>query len=71
MTITVRLDNQLDERLEKLALETHRSKSFYIKEAISEYLNNREDYLLSLAAFEKVEPTTSILDIRKELGLEN
>lgn len=71
MIVTVRLDDKLDSRLDKLAAETHRSKSFYIKEAIAEYLNNREDYLLALAAFEKDEPTSNISAIRKELGLEN
>jgi RHH-type transcriptional regulator, rel operon repressor / antitoxin RelB len=71
MTLTVRLDNNLEGRLDKLVSKTHRSKSFYIKEALSEYLNNREDYLLALAAFEKEEPTTSLLEVRKELGLED
>ncbi len=71
MVISVRLDHNLDSRLDKLVSETHRSKSFYIKEALSEYLDNREDYLLALAAFEKEEPTTSLLEVRKELGLED
>jgi len=71
MIVTVRLDDQLESRLDKLASETHRSKSFYIKKAIKEYLDDREDYLLALAVYEKEEPTTNLADIRKELGLEN
>jgi hypothetical protein len=34
-----------------------------------EFIEDQEDYLLALAAFEKEEPTTSISDVRKELGL--
>jgi RHH-type transcriptional regulator, rel operon repressor / antitoxin RelB len=41
-TMTVRLDNQLKERLEKLAVFTRRSKSFLAAEAISEYLKIQE-----------------------------
>jgi RHH-type rel operon transcriptional repressor/antitoxin RelB len=41
-TMTVRLDDQLKERLEKLAVFTRRSKSFLAAEAISEYLKIQE-----------------------------
>jgi RHH-type rel operon transcriptional repressor/antitoxin RelB len=71
MLVTVRLDDKLAHRLEKLAENTHRTKSFYIKQALNQLLNDREDYLLALAAYEKEEPTTSIEQIRKELGLED
>lgn len=71
MLVTVRLDEKLVKRLNELASETHRSKSYYIKAALNEYLNEKEDYLLALAAFEKNEPVTSIAEVRKELGLED
>jgi RHH-type transcriptional regulator, rel operon repressor / antitoxin RelB len=41
-TMTIRLDEQLKERLDKLAVFTHRSKSFLAAEAISEYLKMQE-----------------------------
>lgn len=41
-TMTVRLDNRLKARLDKLAGLTHRSKSFLAAEAISEYLKIQE-----------------------------
>jgi len=41
-TITVRLDDKLKARLEKLADATHRSKSFLAMEAITEYLKIQE-----------------------------
>jgi len=60
----------LNDKLTRLAKETGRSKSYYAKEAINNYLEEREDYLLALAVLEKEEPRTSIDDVRKELGLE-
>ena len=41
-TMTVRLDDQLKIRLEKLAEVTHRSKSFLAADAISKYLEIQE-----------------------------
>ena len=41
-TMTLRIDNDLKERLEKLAYATHRSKSFLAAEAISEYIKLHE-----------------------------
>lgn len=41
-TITIRLDNRLKMRLNKLAVLIHRSKSFLAAEAISEYLEMQE-----------------------------
>lgn len=41
-TMTVRLSNELKTRLEKLAEDTHRSKSFLAAIAINEYLEIQE-----------------------------
>lgn len=69
--ITVRLDPEMEERLKRLAQETGRSKSYYVKQAIENYLEEKEDYLLALAVLEKDEPRKSITEVRKELGLEH
>ena len=68
--LAVRLDSSVEDKLTRLAKETGRSKSYYVKEAINNYLEEREDYLLALSVLEKEEPRTSIDDVRKELGLE-
>ncbi len=68
--LAVRLDSAVEDQLTRLAKETGRSKSYYVKEAINNYLEEREEYLLALAILEKEEPRTSISDVRKELGLE-
>ena len=67
--IAVRLEEDLEKRLEHLSHETGRSKSYYVKQAIENYLDDREDYLLALSVFEAEEPYKSLEEVRKELGL--
>jgi RHH-type transcriptional regulator, rel operon repressor / antitoxin RelB len=50
----VRLDKALEARLDKLAKATGRSKSYYAKVAIRQFLDEREEYLLGLAVLEGV-----------------
>lgn len=69
MTITVRLDDKLEKRLNNLVEKTNKSKSYYIKAALHAYLNKREEYVLALAALENEEPRSSLEDIKKELGI--
>ncbi len=66
----IRLDPELEKRLERLAKETGRSKSYYAKLAIRQYLEDREDYLLGMAALERNEPRISLEDLERELGLD-
>jgi len=47
MTTSIRLPDELDARLEKLASKTGRSKTFYIKEAIEEHITDLEDFYLA------------------------
>jgi len=68
--LAVTLDPEMEQELEQLATETGHSKGFYVKEALAEYLDTRTDYLLAIAALEKEEPRTSLVDVRRELGLE-
>ena len=67
--LAVRLDPAMEKRLERLAHETGRSKSYYVKQAIESLLEEQEDYLLALAALERKEPRKSHDEVGKELGL--
>jgi len=73
--MTIRLPEKMDKRLSQLAKETHRSKSYYVKQAIEEFLEEREDYLLALAAMERFErgeeKAISFEEILKKYGAEN
>jgi len=65
----VRLEATLEKRLERLAKKTGRSKSFYAREAIRQYLEEREDYLLGISVLERNEPTISLKQLERRLGL--
>ena len=67
--MTVRLEDELDERLGNLARETGRTKSYYTKLALQEFLDEQEDYMLGIAALERREPTISLEALEKELDL--
>jgi RHH-type rel operon transcriptional repressor/antitoxin RelB len=42
--LSVRLDSNLEERLNSLVEITQRPKSFFVKEALSNYLDDMQDY---------------------------
>ena len=47
MPTSVRLPDETEKRLAALALETGRSKAFYIREAILKYIDEMEDVYLA------------------------
>ena len=67
----IRLDPKLESRLERLAKDTGRTKSYYAKLAIKQFLEDREDYLRGIAALERKEPRISLEDLERELGLDD
>lgn len=54
MTLSVRLEPELQNRLNHLAEQTGRAKSFYIKEALTKYLDEAEDVYLATAVIERI-----------------
>ena len=42
--LSVRLNSDLEEKLEQLSIKTNRSKSYYVKQALENYLNDMDDY---------------------------
>lgn len=66
----VRLEPELEKRLERLAKKTGRTKSYYAKEAIRQYVEDREDYLLAVQVSKRNEKTFSLEQVRRKLGLD-
>ena len=71
--LAIRLPDDIEERLEKLAKKTGRTKSYYVRQAILEYLEDLEDYYLAeerLKAFDesKIIP---LEEISKQYDLED
>lgn len=50
--LAIRLPEEEEKRLQALADKTGRSKSFYVREAISEHLDDLEDYYLAVHRLE-------------------
>lgn len=46
--ISITIDKALAEKLERIAAETHRKKSYYVNQALKEYFEEIEDYELAL-----------------------
>jgi RHH-type transcriptional regulator, rel operon repressor / antitoxin RelB len=66
--LAIRLPNSIESRLEKLAKRTGRTKTFYVREAILEHLDDLEDIYLAekaLARFrdgkESSEPLKTVM----------
>jgi len=64
----------MEKRLEKLARRTGRTKSFYVREAILQHLEDLEDLYLAERALEKIrndeERPIPLEDVMKRHGLE-
>jgi len=65
----LRLPKQTEKRLEALARRTGRTKSYYAKRAILEFLEEEEDYLLAVSRLEKNRPGIPIDEVERRLGL--
>jgi RHH-type rel operon transcriptional repressor/antitoxin RelB len=69
--LAIRIPKEIENRLELLARKTGRSKSFYVREAILEHIDDLEDYYLAVSRLEKNLPAISVKEMEKRLGLED
>jgi RHH-type rel operon transcriptional repressor/antitoxin RelB len=52
--LAIRLPQSIEKRLEKLARRTGRTKTFYVREAILEHLDDLEDIYLAERVLERI-----------------
>ena len=75
MTISIQLPSDVESRLEQLANLTGRSKTFYVQEAIVEYLDDLEDLYLAEHELEEIRAgrakTTPLVEVMKRYGMED
>jgi RHH-type rel operon transcriptional repressor/antitoxin RelB len=75
MATSIRLDPEVEERLNFLATKTGRTKAFYLRELITRGMEDLEDYYLAADVLERVrkgeEEILSSADVRKSLGLDD
>ncbi len=71
--LAIRLPQSIEKRLEKLAQRTGRTKTYYVREAILEHLEDLEDMYLAERALERIrsgeEQTIPLKDVMKRHGL--
>src|ERR1700675_2474230 len=71
--LAIRLPQSIEERLEKLARRTGRTKTYYVREAILEHLDDLEDMYLAERALERIrtgeERTIPLKDVVKRHGI--
>ena len=68
--ISVRLPNVLAEKLDSIAKETERPRSYIIQKALESYMEDYADLQVALDRLhDKRDPVISGKDLRKSLGL--
>jgi RHH-type rel operon transcriptional repressor/antitoxin RelB len=75
MAVSIRLDPEIELRLDELVSQTGRAKSYYLRELIEGGLDDLEDFYLADATMERIrkgqERIVSSSQARKELGLDH
>lgn len=73
MATSIRLAPETDQRLERLASQTGRSKAYYLREIIERGIEEMEDYYLAADVLERVrkgeERVQSLDEVERDLGL--
>ena len=75
MTTSIRLEPEIEKRLNYLATQTGRSKAFYLREIITNGMEDLEDYYLAADVLERVrkgeEEVLSSANVRESLDLDH
>ena len=73
MATSIRLDPAIEQRLDRLAAKTGRSKAYYLRELIMLGLQDMEDHYLAAATMERVrkgkERIYTLDEVERDLGL--
>ncbi len=73
MPVSIRLPKDVEERLNRLAALTGRTKSYYLRELIMRGLDDLEDYYLAASVLERIrkgeEKTYSLDEVEQDLEL--
>jgi RHH-type transcriptional regulator, rel operon repressor / antitoxin RelB len=73
--LAIRLPPEIEKQLERLAKKTGRTKTFYAREAILNYIEDLEDTYIAEKAWKDFkasgEKTTPLADVMKKYGVED
>ncbi len=72
---SLRLSDSVEKRLNNLSERTNRSKSYYVKKALTKFLEEEEERLLILEAYDDYlrsgKKTIPFEEVMKKAGLDN
>jgi len=68
--LAIRLPKEIEARLTELAAKTGRTKSFYVREAILEHLDEMEDKYLAIERLENPGRRWTLDELEQDLGLD-
>lgn len=71
ITLSFKAPKTLAKRIEELAGKLKRDKSFIIRKAIEDFLEEQSDYQIAIARLAESGQKKSLEEIAKELGLES
>ena len=75
MATSIRLNPVIEQRLDHLASQTGRTKAYYLRELVTNGLDDLEDYYLAAVTMERVrkgeEQVYSAEQVRDDLGLDD
>ena len=73
--LAIRLPPEIEARLERLAKRTGRTKTYYAREALLEYIDDMEDLYLAEKRYDDIlkgrATTVPLEDVMKRYGLES
>ena len=67
ISLNIRIPEKIGQRLDKLATKTSRTKSYYVRKALEEKLEEIEDYFLAMQSLENVETGKSKIWAHKDI----
>ena len=67
--LAIRLSPDIEKRLDELSKKTGRTKTYYAREAIVEYLDDLEDFYLASERAKNPGKRWTVEEVEKELGL--
>lgn len=73
--LAIRLPEEIESRLEALAKKTGRTKTYYARQAILEYMDDLEDYYLASSRLLDIEKgrekTIPLEEVMRDYGMED
>ncbi|MXS82710.1 TraY domain-containing protein [Nitrosomonas oligotropha] len=69
--LAIKLPEEIENRLAELAAKTGRTKTYYVREAILEHLDELEEKYLAIDRLEKADKRWTLDEVEKGVDLES